>query len=78
MTAYIRRIEASPDVLHGKARIKGTRIAVYMVLEMLAGGYSIDEVLNEYPQLTQDDVKACLEYAAVTAREEVYPLEAHL
>ncbi|MEW6624074.1 MAG: DUF433 domain-containing protein [Bacillota bacterium] len=62
---YLDRIETTPGVLHGKARIKGTRIAVYMILEMLAGGYS------------NEDIKACLEYAALAAREEVYSLEAN-
>lgn len=73
---YLDRIETTPEVLHGKPRIKGTRIAVYMILEMLAGEYSIEDILKEYPHLTREDIKACLEYAALTVREDVYPLEA--
>jgi uncharacterized protein (DUF433 family) len=78
MSEIHERIDATPEVLHGKARIKGTRIAVYMILEMLAGEYTIEDILKEYPQLTREDIKACLEYAAVNAREEVFPLEANL
>jgi len=74
---YLDRIETTPEVLHGKARIKGTRIAVYMVLEMLAGGYSNEDIIKEYPHLKQEDIKACLEYASLAAREEVYSLEAN-
>lgn len=78
MSKLLNRIEITPGVLHGKARIKGTRIAVYMILEMLAGDYSVNDILKEYPHLSREDIKACLEYAAVTAREEIYPLEVNL
>lgn len=78
MSELLDRIEITPGVLHGKARIKGTRIAVYMILEMLAGDYSINDILKEYPHLSRADIKACLEYAAITAREETYLIEADL
>lgn len=78
MSELLDRIEITPEVLHGKARIKGTRVAVYMVLEMLAGDYSFDEILKEYPHLAPEDIKACLQYAAVAARDELYPLEANV
>lgn len=73
---YLNRIEVTPDVLHGKPRIKGTRIGVYMILEMLAGEYSVQDILKEYPHITEADIKACLEYAALQAQEEIAPLEA--
>jgi uncharacterized protein (DUF433 family) len=78
MAKLLDRIEVTPGILHGKARIKGTRIAVYMILEMLAGDYSTNDILKEYPHLSREDVKACLEYAAITAREETYLIEAGL
>ena len=73
MPELLDRIVVTPDVLHGKARIKGTRVAVYMVLEMLAGDYSFDDILREYPHLTREDIKSCLEYAAITTRDELAP-----
>lgn len=62
--------------MHGKPVIKGTRIPVYVVLNLLAGGLAFEEVLQEYPDLTREDVLACLEYAAELAQEEVGVLEA--
>lgn len=60
----IDRITASADVLHGKPRIQGTRIAVEHVLDLLANGVTPDGVVQDYyPDLTQDDVLACLRFA---------------
>lgn len=58
------RITIDPDVCNGRPVIKGTRIAVQTVLEFLAAGDSADEVLEEYPVLTREDVRACLDYAS--------------
>ena len=49
-----------------------------MVLEMLAGGYLYEDIIKEYPHLTNEDIRACLEYAAMTVREDVYPLKANI
>jgi uncharacterized protein (DUF433 family) len=65
------RIEAKPAVMMGKPCIKGTRIPVYLVLEKMAAGESFEKLLGAYPQLTADDLRACLEYAAALAAEEV-------
>ncbi|MBA3974831.1 MAG: hypothetical protein C0504_11515 [Candidatus Solibacter sp.] len=54
------RIESRPDVMMGKPCVKGTRIPVYLLLEMIAGGESHDRILAAYPQLTEDDLRACL------------------
>ena len=70
------RIMVDPEIMHGKPVIKGTRIPVYIVLNLLAGGLRPEEVLKEYPDLTHEDVFACLEYAAELAQEEVGILEA--
>ena len=70
------RIEAKPDVMMGKPCIKGTRIPVYLILQKMAAGEGADELLAAYPQLTQQDLHACLEYAAALAGEEIVLTEA--
>lgn len=71
----VERITIDPKIMHGKPVIKGTRIPVYVILNLLAGGMSEEEVLKEYPDLTRDDILACLEYAARLVEEEVGVLE---
>jgi uncharacterized protein (DUF433 family) len=58
------RIVINPDVCNGRPVVSGTRITVQTVLEFLAAGDSITDVLKEYPSLTLLDVQACLDYAA--------------
>ena len=70
------RIVANPAVCHGNPVIRGTRIMVWLILEYLANGDSIDEVLAAYPDLTREDVAACLAYASKASRERVVPMEA--
>lgn len=70
-----KRITTDPKVCHGQACIKGTRIPVHQVVKMLANGDTIDELLQEYPKITREDILACLEYAASLAEEQVTPLE---
>jgi uncharacterized protein (DUF433 family) len=65
------RIEATPAVMMGKPCVKGTRVPVYLILEKMAAGENFEKLLAAYPQLTADDLRACLEYAAVLAAEEV-------
>ena len=62
------RIVADPEVRSGKPRIKGTRITVYDVLEYLAGGMTEDEILADFPDLTRDDIRASLAFAAARER----------
>jgi len=57
------RIEIHPDICNGRPVVRGTRIAVRTVLEFLAAGDSVEDVLEEYPGLTREDVQACLAYA---------------
>jgi len=69
------RIEVNPQVLVGKPVVRGTRLAVEFVLEMMASGASEQEILANYPRLTHDDILACVAYAAETIKDErVYPL----
>ena len=58
------RITIKPDICNGRPVIRGTRITVQTVLEFLAAGDSIEEILEEYPKLTRSDVQACLDYAS--------------
>ena len=74
--SYRDRVIIDPEIMHGKPVIKGTRIPVYIILNLLAGGLSEEEVLREYPDLTKEDIHACLEYAAELAQGEVGVLEA--
>lgn len=67
-------ISIDPRVCHGQACIKGTRIPVHQILGMLAGGDSVEDLLEAYPSLTPESIQACLEYAAALAAEEVSPL----
>ncbi|MBW2430388.1 MAG: DUF433 domain-containing protein [Deltaproteobacteria bacterium] len=60
----IERITANPQILGGKPIIRGTRISVEFILELLASDVSEEEILVDYPHLTKDDIRACLEYAA--------------
>jgi uncharacterized protein (DUF433 family) len=68
------RISVNPNVCSGKPCIKGTRIWVSLILDFLAGGTTIDEVLREYPQLTREDIQACIAYGAEAARERYIPV----
>ena len=65
------RIVSTPDVLKGKPRLKGTRIPVSLILGYLASGTSVDDLQREFPDLTPDDVAACLRYARDLSEFEV-------
>lgn len=72
---HLERIEINPKVMVGKPIIKGTRIPVDLILKMLSQGISTEEILEEYPHLTKEDIQAALAYAAeVLETEEVLPL----
>ncbi|MEW6529387.1 MAG: DUF433 domain-containing protein [Thermodesulfobacteriota bacterium] len=75
MPSLLERISVDPNVCHGQPRIKGTRIMVWLVLNYLANGDSIEDILAAYPSLTRDDILACLTYAAETARERVVSID---
>ncbi|MGY4098409.1 DUF433 domain-containing protein [Nocardia sp. R16R-3T] len=71
------RITSNPAICHGKPVVRGLRYPVEMLLELLAAGMSIDEILADYPDLETDDLLAVLEYAAiVTARRSTIPFNA--
>jgi len=58
------RIIIDPNICNGRPVIRGTRIAAHAICEFLAAGDSVDDVLEEYPALTRDDVLACLDFAS--------------
>ena len=62
------RISVDPTIRSGKPCIKGTRITVYDVLEYLAGGMTEDQILHDFPDLTRDDIRAALAFAAARER----------
>ena len=64
------RIVADPEVLVGKPVIKGTRISVELVMDLLAAGYTPEQILQQYEHLTADDIRACLAYAKEVIRSE--------
>jgi uncharacterized protein (DUF433 family) len=65
--SWPERVTVDPDILAGKPVIRGTRIAVELVLELLAAGQSEACILDNYPGLTREDILACLAYASVPA-----------
>jgi uncharacterized protein (DUF433 family) len=71
MENLLNRITIDPEVLVGKPVIKGTRIPVYLIIEFLANGLTEDEVLDEYPSLKKEDVKAALLYVSKCVGHEV-------
>lgn len=64
-TTLLNRITTNPKILVGKPIIRGMRMSVEHVLKMLARGISYEEIFIDYPFLEEDDIKACLLYAAV-------------
>lgn len=75
MADLLQRISVDPEVCHGQPCIKGTRIMVWLILQYLANGDSLEDLLEAYPALAVEDVQACLAYAAQTARQRVLPIE---
>jgi uncharacterized protein (DUF433 family) len=70
----IDRIEVDPGICHGQACIKGTRIPVSVILDCLAEGMAEKEILNEYPTLKLEDIKAAIEYASLLSKEELHAI----
>ena len=68
----LERIELNPKVMTGKPVIKGTRLTVQFILNLLAHGATIDEILSEYEGLTKEDVLACLLYASETLESTTF------
>lgn len=73
--SWQERIIINSEILVGKPVIKGTRLSVEFIIDLLAQGWSEADILRNYPGLTQEDIKACLSYASTALQaEKVYPL----
>ena len=72
--SWQEHVRIDPRICHGKPCIKGTRIWVSLVLDLLASDETIESIVAEYPQLTRDDVLACIAYGAEMARERFVPI----
>lgn len=71
------QIVVNPEILAGKPVIRGTRLAVEFILELLASGQSENDILSNYPGLTREDILACLSYASYLAHEyKAFPIPA--
>lgn len=70
----LQRISIDPNICHGKACIRGTRIMVSVVLDNLAAGEKPDKVLKSYPSLKPEDIQAAIAYGALLAKERTVPL----
>lgn len=70
----LNRITTDPSICHGKATVRGLRYPVEMLLELLASGMTIEEILEDYPDLERDDLLAALEFGAKTAGMRRVPL----
>lgn len=75
MDAILDHITVDPSICHGKPCIRGTRIMVWQVLQLLANGDTADDILAAYPALAREDIQACLTFAAEMARERVLPID---
>jgi len=70
VTDIDRRISFDPSVCHGKPCISGTRIMVTNILSLLAGGYDFERIRQNYPELTDDDIRVAIEYAEAVIQDE--------
>ena len=71
----LQRITFDPNVMGGRACIRGTRVTVSLVLNLVANGMSTEEIVEAYPYLEREDIRQALQYAALLAEETVRPLE---
>jgi uncharacterized protein (DUF433 family) len=68
----MERITVNPKILGGKPIIKGTRISVEFILNLIASNVPEEEILKDYTHLTREDIQACLQYAARSLKNEIY------
>ena len=70
------RISIDPKICHGQACVRGTRIPVHQIIGMVANGDAVEDLIEEYPSLTTEDILACFDYAASLTEEHIAPIEA--
>lgn len=76
MEDLLKRITINPDIAHGKPTIRNTRYAVAYILEYLAGGDTVEDLLKEFKGLEKEDILACLAYAAQMANTKDFKISA--
>ncbi|MBF0554433.1 MAG: DUF433 domain-containing protein [Nitrospirae bacterium] len=69
----LKRITFAPGLMGGQACIRGMRIPVSLVVNLVANGMGVEEIIKEYPDLEPDDIKEALQYASWLTREELHP-----
>lgn len=62
MQQLLARISIDPNVCHGQACVRGTRVMAWLIVQYLANGDSLEEILAAYPSITREDIQACLAY----------------
>lgn len=75
-TSYLDRITINPEIAHGNPTIRNTRHTVEGMLEYLAGGDTIEELLLEFPDLEKEDLQACLQYAVINMKQKIAQIKA--
>lgn len=76
MENLLKRITINPEIAHGKPTIRNTRHAVSFILEYLAGGDTIEDIIEEFKDLEKEDILACLAYAAQTVNFKDFKISA--
>ncbi|HEX2961246.1 MAG TPA: DUF433 domain-containing protein [Ignavibacteriales bacterium] len=72
MIDWNKHIESHPDIVFGKPVVVNTRISVDLILEKLGAGDSVEDLIDAYPNLTKDDIYACLLFAAEAIKNEIH------
>ena len=75
MNTLLNRISVNPEICFGKPCIKGHRLWVSLILDMLADGNTIEQILKSYPQIEREDILACVAYGAAMSRENYVELD---
>ena len=76
MNTLLQRISVDPNICFGKPCIRGTRIWVSLILDFLADGMTIEEIIEQYPHLTKEDIRAAIAYGAEMSRERFVEIHA--
>jgi len=71
-TELLKRVSVNPKIFNGKPIIRGMRIKVETILSLMERGISVDEILDDYPDLEIDDIKACIAYARYLVANETF------
>ncbi len=70
----MQRIQMNPEIAHGKPCIRNTRLSVTHILDLLSSGMTNTEIISDYPELQEEDIRACLAFASILAdRKAIYP-----